>query len=113
MSRHDALAKRVRGSRSLSPDEAGRIDEMIDAEKEVASLQILITEAPRGEQDLLREMVDNEVSVTEASRAIGISLGAGHMRLARLRGRLRLAAQPANTGAPGDQPVGSGGERSL
>ena len=41
---------------------------MIDAAHEADGLKILITEAPQAEQDLLREMVANDATVTEAAR---------------------------------------------
>jgi RNA polymerase sigma-70 factor (ECF subfamily) len=86
--RHDAIVRRVRGSLFLSADDAERLAEMIDAEHEAAGLRILITEAPKGEQEFLQQMVVNDYSPAEASRAVGISSGAGRVRLSRLRGRL-------------------------
>ena len=67
---------------------------MIDAEREAASLQILITEAPLGEQELLQHMIVDDLSPTEAARAIGISSGAGRVRLSRLRSRIAQAEHP-------------------
>ena len=89
--RHAALARRVRGSRFLDADDAERLAEMIDAERDAASLQVLITQAPVGEQELLQHMVADGVSATEAARRIGISSGAGRVRLSRLRNRLAQA----------------------
>jgi RNA polymerase sigma-70 factor (ECF subfamily) len=98
-SHHGALLKRVRGSSFLAADDAERLAEMIDAAHEADGLRILITEAPQGEQDLLREMVDNDATVTEAARAIGISSGAGRVRLSRLRGRISQARRSRAGGA--------------
>jgi RNA polymerase sigma-70 factor (ECF subfamily) len=103
-SRHGALLKRVRGSSFLGADDTERLAEMIDAAHDADGLKILITEVPQGEQDLLREMVANDATVTEAARAIGISPGAGRVRLSRLRGRVLQAVRPRAAGgfpAPG------------
>jgi RNA polymerase sigma-70 factor (ECF subfamily) len=113
MSRNDALAKRVRGGHSLTSDEAERIAEMIDAEQEAGNLQLRIIDAPRGEQDLLWAMVDNDVSVTEASRAIGISSGAGYVRLSRLRRRLRPLVQGEDIVVLDGRAVGQSRGRPL
>jgi RNA polymerase sigma factor (sigma-70 family) len=105
-SRYAALAERVRGSRFLPADDAERLAEMIDAERDAAGLQVLITEAPLGEQELVRRMVTNDLSVAEASRAIGISSGAGRVRLSRLRHRVARPEEPGLSGAAGHQPAG-------
>jgi RNA polymerase sigma factor (sigma-70 family) len=100
--RYAALSKRVRWNRLLNADDVERLAEMIDAEREAASLQILITEAPPGEQELLQHMVADDLSPTDAARAIGISSGAGRVRLSRLRSRIAQAERPrASTEANG------------
>jgi RNA polymerase sigma factor (sigma-70 family) len=104
--RNNSLVNRVRGRLFLQPDDAERLAEMIDAEHEAASLQILITEAPKGEQELLRQMVANDVSVTEAAQVIGISSGAGRVRLSRLRSRLVQSRSLPTGGAPPEPGTG-------
>ena len=104
--RDAALAERVRGSRFLAADDIDRLAEMIDAERDATGLQVLITEAPRGEQELLRHMMADDLSPTEAARAIGISSGAGRVRLSRLRWRLTRAGRPGLTGEVDGQPTG-------
>jgi RNA polymerase sigma-70 factor (ECF subfamily) len=95
--RNAGLAERVRGSRFLAADDAERLAEMIDAERDAATLQILITEAPPGERELIQHMVADDLSATEAARAIGISSGAGRVRLSRLRSRMIRAQSAAVT----------------
>jgi RNA polymerase sigma factor (sigma-70 family) len=103
-SRYEALVERVRGSRFLNSDDAERLAEIIDAERDAASVQVLITEAPEGEQQILQRMVAYDVSATEAARAIGISSGAGRVRLSRLRSRLAHAERSrASSEANGGQ----------
>lgn len=87
-SRRAALAERVRGSHLLTPDDIERLAGMIDAERDAANLRPAIVGAPQGEQDLLGIMVARDVSATEAARALGISSGAGRVRLSRLRSRV-------------------------
>jgi RNA polymerase sigma factor (sigma-70 family) len=104
--RDAALAERVRGSRFLAADDAERLAEMIDAERDATNMQVLIIEAPRGEQELLRQMVTYDLSATEAARAMGISTGAGRVRLSRLRRRLTQAERPAVSAEANRQPTG-------
>ncbi len=103
--RNAALAERVRGSRFLAADDAERLAEVIDAERDAATLQILITGAPSGERELLQHMVADDLSATEAARAIGISSGAGRVRLSRLRSRLRRAQSAVLSGEDRRQPT--------
>lgn len=105
-SRDAALAERVRGSRFLGADDIERLAEMIDAERDATSLQILITQAPRGEQELLQQMVADDLSAGEAAQAMGISSGAGRVRLSRLRWRLARARSPALSGEADGQASG-------
>jgi RNA polymerase sigma factor (sigma-70 family) len=110
--RNAALAERVRGSRFLASDDAERLAEMIDAEKEAATVQIFITEAPPGERELIQHMVADDLSATEAARAIGISSGAGRVRLSRLRSRLTRAQNAVLSHEASRQPTGQlGGNR--
>ena len=101
--RHDALGNRVRGSVFLYPDDADRLAEMIDAERRAATIRLVITEAPQAEQDLLRHMVEHGSSPAEAAHAIGVSSGAGRMRLSRLRNRFKEADARTAAGASGWQ----------
>ena len=103
--RQDALAKRIRASTLLNADHTERLAEIIDAEHEATGLHPVISKAPTGEQELLRQMVDYDLSAAEAARAIGISSSAGRVRLSRLRGRL-VQARPSGLGQGAEQPSG-------
>jgi RNA polymerase sigma factor (sigma-70 family) len=104
--RNAALVERVRGSRFLAADDAERLAEVIDAERDAATLEILITEAPPGERDLIQHMVSDDLSASEAARAIGISSGAGRVRLNRLRTRLTRAQGAVVSGEATRQRTG-------
>jgi RNA polymerase sigma factor (sigma-70 family) len=101
--RQDALAKRIRASTLLNADHTERLAEIIDAEHEATGLHLLISKAPAGEQQLLAQIVDYDLSTAEAARAIGISPSAGRVRLSRLRGRL-VQAGPGRPGQGTEQP---------
>lgn len=104
--RQDALAKRIRASTLLNADHSERLAEIIDAEHEATRLHIVISEAPAGEQELLSQMVDYDLSTAEAARAIGISNSAGRVRLSRLRSRLvqARAGRPGQGTSASQQP---------
>ncbi len=102
--RQDALAKRIRASTLLNADHTERLAEIIDAEQEAAKLHLVISGASAGEQELLRQMVDYDLSTAEAARAIGISSSAGRVRLSRLRSRLvHAGGDRPGQGAPASQ----------
>jgi RNA polymerase sigma-70 factor (ECF subfamily) len=106
-----ALADRVRGRRLLTPDDAERISEMIDAEREAERLGSAIDGAPQSEKEVVSAMVDRDLSPSEAARALGISPGAARVRLSRLRDRLnRKPDRPAPAAQQSDslQAVTSG-----
>lgn len=90
--RDKELAQRVEARHLLSPDDAQRIAEMMDAKRETHRLVPALSSARPSERRLLALMADEGLSVTEASRALGIGPGAGRLRLARLRSLVRAAA---------------------
>lgn len=98
--RERALAREVEGRLLLSPDDAERIAEVIDAEREAERLVPALQSARPSEQDLLALMVGEDLSVAEASRALGIGPGAGRLRLARLRGHVRSNTEPEHLPQP-------------
>jgi RNA polymerase sigma-70 factor (ECF subfamily) len=87
--RQRAVALRAEGRDLLSPDDAQRIAEMIDAEREARRLEPALESARPSERKLLAVMAGKGLSVAEASRVLGIDPGAGRARLARLRSLAR------------------------
>jgi RNA polymerase sigma factor (sigma-70 family) len=94
-SREETLLGRLRGRELLSTDDADRITELIDAEREVARLGPALEAIRPSERTLLNRIVDQSLSPTEASRSLGIDPGAGRLRLSRLRASVRIHAQRA------------------
>jgi RNA polymerase sigma factor (sigma-70 family) len=89
--RQRAVALRVEGRDLLSPDDAQRIAEIIDAEREARQLGPALQSARPSERKLLEVMAGEGLSVAEASRVLGIDPEAGRARLARLRSLVRSA----------------------
>jgi phosphoribosylaminoimidazole-succinocarboxamide synthase len=83
--RRDAVALRLRGRRLLAVDDAERIAEMIDAERDAARLAPALASVRASERQLLDRIVDADLSPADASRSLGIEPSAGRRRLARLR----------------------------
>jgi RNA polymerase sigma factor (sigma-70 family) len=100
--RDAALLRRVRGRGFLNSDDTERLAEMIDAERQAAILQLMITEAPTGQQQFINQMVADNLTPTEAARALGISTGAGRVRLTRLRKMVASATPNAYSPAEAD-----------
>jgi response regulator of citrate/malate metabolism len=88
LGRREALRHRLNGSALLSNDDTDRLAEIIDAEIQSVRLQETIKGASVGELELLRSMVSQDATVTEASGSLGISSATGRKRLERLRRRI-------------------------
>jgi RNA polymerase sigma factor (sigma-70 family) len=88
LGRRECLRLRLQGSVLLSQDDSERLTELIDAEHTVANLEETLRDAPEGEKQLLLSIVTNDISVAEASRALGISAVTGRKRMERLRDRV-------------------------
>jgi RNA polymerase sigma-70 factor (ECF subfamily) len=88
LGRREALRLRLRGSTLLSRDDADRIAEIIDAERQVGELDEALGTASTGELELLRSMAIGDLTVTQASSSLGISAATGRKRLERLRRRV-------------------------
>lgn len=93
--RYIALCERVRGRELLRPDDAERIAEIIDAERDVAALLPLIASAPESERVVLERMVTDDLRPVDAARALGISHAAARNRLTRLRQRVHISTEQA------------------
>ncbi|TDC19217.1 RNA polymerase sigma factor [Streptomyces sp. 8K308] len=89
--RQHVLNGRVAGRRLLAPDDIARLEEKLVAENEGRRLVAALAELPEGERALLELITADELSVSEAARALGIRPTAARVRLHRARGRLRAA----------------------
>jgi RNA polymerase sigma factor (sigma-70 family) len=97
--RGNRLTLRIHGRPLVSPDDAERIAEMIDAERQVARMQPTLDSLRPSERALLDRIVYGDERPAVAARALGISPAAGRARLARLRQTVRIQAQLAGEAA--------------
>ena len=106
--RSDALALRLQGRRLLASDDAERIAEMIDAERDAARLAPVLATVRTSEREFLDRIVDVDLTPAAASRSLGIEPSAGRRRLARLRDSVQVHADLAPDAARSDQtpPIG-------
>jgi RNA polymerase sigma factor (sigma-70 family) len=93
--RYAALFERIRGRELLRPDDAERIAEIIDAEREAAVLLPFIASAPESERVVLDRMLSDDLRPVDAARSLGISHAAARNRLTRLRQRVHISAEQA------------------
>jgi phosphoribosylaminoimidazole-succinocarboxamide synthase len=107
--RSDALALRLQGRRLLAHDDAERIAEMIDAERDAARLAPALATARTSERELLDRIVDADLTPAAASRSLGIAPSAGRQRLARLRDSVQLHTDLATDAAKSDHSPEIGG----
>lgn len=100
LGRREALRLRLEGSTLLSRDDADRISEIIDAERQVSDLGEALSTASSGELELLHSMAMDDLTVTQAASSLGISAASGRKRLERLRRRVATSDEAANHPAP-------------
>lgn len=93
--RDRALAARLAGHELLDADDTERIEAVIDARRRAQRIELALETVPAGEQEMLRRVASGR-SPGQAAHDLGISPGAGRVRLTRARRRLRLhlASQP-------------------
>lgn len=107
--RSDALALRLQGRRLLASDDAERIAEMIDAERDAARLAPVLATVRTSEREFLDRIVDGDLTPAAASRSLGIEPSAGRRRLARLRDSVQIQADLAADAARSDSTTPIGG----
>jgi RNA polymerase sigma-70 factor (ECF subfamily) len=100
LGRREALRLRLQGSALLSRDDAERISEIIDAERQVNELEEALSTASFGELELLRSMAMDDLTVAQAASSLGISAATGRKRLERLRRRVVISDEAANHPTP-------------
>lgn len=86
--RHQALLAKLSARERLDDDDVDRIDSAISAAQLTDDIVAALSAIPSGEQDMLRLLAGGH-SQAEASDRLGISHGAGRVRLTRARQRLR------------------------
>jgi RNA polymerase sigma factor (sigma-70 family) len=81
--------RRVAGRRLLDPDSLARIDERIDAERELRALYRAIADLPDRDRALLELVAVDGLDVADAAAALGIKPGTARVRLHRARLRVQ------------------------
>ncbi|WP_128381204.1 RNA polymerase sigma factor [Streptomyces cavernae] len=96
---------RVAGRRLLEPDDVVRLEERIDAEAAARRHREALAGLPEGERAVLELVVVDQLTVSEAAKALGIGPVAARVRLHRARKTLRAAAKRAEQqgGLPGSE----------
>jgi RNA polymerase sigma factor (sigma-70 family) len=81
--------RRVAARRLLDPDSLARIEERIDAERELRNLYAAIADLPDRDRALLELVAIDGLDLTDAAAALGIKPGTARVRLHRARRRVQ------------------------
>lgn len=77
--------RQIAGRRLLDDDDITRLEARIDAESAARSLHQAISRLPEKERDVVELVAVDDLTVTEAAAALGISPGTARVRLHRAR----------------------------
>jgi RNA polymerase sigma-70 factor (ECF subfamily) len=91
--RDRALVAKLAGRDLLDADDVERIETAMDAMRTLRGIGPALDAVPSGEQEMLRRVADGR-SPAEAAEELGISPGAGRVRLTRARRRIRQHVVP-------------------
>lgn len=83
------LTQRLGGRRPLDHDEILELESQIEAARLAPRLSRALASAPPAERELFLLMLTDDLTPSEAARALGISPVAARVRLTRIRRRLR------------------------
>ncbi|MGW7825101.1 RNA polymerase sigma factor [Streptomyces puniciscabiei] len=86
-----AAESRIVGRRLLEGDDIARLEERIDAEREVRALLAHMAALPTGQRAVLELVAVDDLTVAEAATALGINTVAARVRLHRARRTLKNA----------------------
>jgi RNA polymerase sigma factor (sigma-70 family) len=86
---------RVVGRRLMDDDDFGRMEERIDAERQMRSALEAMTELPDGERAVLELVAIDQLTIAEAAAALGIRRVTARVRLHRARRSLEVVASPS------------------
>ncbi|GII96915.1 RNA polymerase sigma factor [Sinosporangium siamense] len=84
----------IAGRRLMDDDDLVRMEERIDAERQMRDAQKALAGLPEGERAVLELVAIDQLSVTEAAAALGIRKVTARVRLHRARRALENAASP-------------------
>lgn len=98
--RDDDARRRFAGQAVVEADDYARLEERIDAARQGAAVREALRSLSSRDRELFLLVAQDELSVADAARLLGISPAAGRMRLRRARLALREAL-----GASGPHPI--------
>ncbi|MEV0165526.1 RNA polymerase sigma factor [Nonomuraea fuscirosea] len=93
--RETRASGRVAGRRLMDDDDLARMEERIDAERRMRDALRAMDGLPEGERAVLELVVIDQLTVTEAARALGIRQVTARVRLHRARRALENVASPS------------------
>lgn len=86
---------RIAGRRLMDDDDLGRMEERIDAERQVRRAIEAMSGLPEGERAVLELVAIDQLTVGEAAAALGIQKTTARVRLHRARRSLGAVATPS------------------
>ncbi|MEV1009564.1 RNA polymerase sigma factor [Streptomyces sp. NPDC049881] len=92
--RESALSTRIAGRRLLEQDDITRLEEKLVAENDGRRALLAMAALPDGERAVLELVAVDQLTVTEAARALGIRPVTARVRLHRARKSLARATRP-------------------
>ena len=95
--RERSAAQRAAGRRHLEPDALARIEERIDAEREMRVVYHALAELPERDRRLFELVALDGLSITDAAAVLGVKPATARVRLHR--SRARVTAHLHETGA--------------
>lgn len=93
--REARMTSRVAGRRLMDDDDLARMEERIDAERRMRGALEAMQGLPEGERAVLELVVIDQLTVTEAAKALGIRHVTARVRLHRARRALENVASPS------------------
>jgi RNA polymerase sigma factor (sigma-70 family) len=93
--REAQATSRVAGRRLMDDNDLGRMEERIDAERQMRRALEAMRGLPEGERAVLELVAIDQLSVAEAAATLGIRQVTARVRLHRARRALENAASPA------------------
>lgn len=93
--REARMTSRVAGRRLMDDDDLARMEERIDAERRMRGALEAMQGLPEGERAVLELVVIDQLTVTEAAKALGIRHVTARVRLHRARRALETVASPS------------------
>ncbi|MFF9914915.1 RNA polymerase sigma factor [Streptomyces sp. NPDC013457] len=90
--RHAELRARIAGRRLLDEDDITRLEERLDAEHASRQAMAALADLSEGERAVVELVAFDQLTVSEAAAALGVSRVTARVRLHRARKTLRAAA---------------------